>query len=278
MSVLALTVLLLLGSALAGLLGALTGLGGGVLLVPMLVLLFHVNVHYAVGASLISVIATSSGASAAYLREGYTNLRIATFLQVATVGGALLGALLAGHLRGRIIAIIFGVVLIFSAILSLRRREVHEEDRPSSLLAVRLDMEGSLPTVDGWKPYRVYNLMGGFILMLVAGTISGLLGIGAGAVGVLAMDQVMRLPYKVSTTTNNFMIGVTAAASAGVYVARGFIDPELTMPVILGVILGAVIGARFLMVARTELLRIIFSLIVLFLALQMIHSALTGRI
>jgi uncharacterized protein len=276
MSVLVLTVCLLIASTLVGLVGALTGLGGGVLLVPMLVLLFHVNVHYAVGASLISVIATSSGASAAYLREGYTNLRIATFLQVATVGGALLGALLAGHLRGRVITIIFGVVLMFSGYFSLRRREVLEEERPSCPLAVRLDMEGALPVVGGWQPYGVYNLMGGFSLMLIAGILSGLLGIGSGAVGVLAMDQVMRLPYKVSTTTSNFMIGVTAAASAGVYIAKGFIDPGLTMPVMLGVFLGAVVGARFLMVARTELLRILFSLIVFLLALQMIHSALRG--
>ena len=278
MSVLALTAFLLIGSALAGLVGALTGLGGGVLLVPMLVLLFHVDVHYAVGASLISVIATSSGASAAYIREGYTNLRIATFLLVATVGGALLGALLAEHLHGRIIAIIFGVVLVFSAYLSFRRREVQDENRPSSLLAIRLGMEGSLPTVEGWQPYRVYNVLGGFGLMLVAGTLSGLLGIGSGAVKVLAMDQVMRLPYKVSTTTSNFMIGVTAAASAGVYLARGFIDPGLTMPVMLGVFLGSVVGAKFLMVAKTELLRIIFSLIVFLLALEMIYSGLTGRI
>ncbi len=278
MSVLALTAFLLIGSALAGLVGALTGLGGGVLLVPMLVLLFHVDVHYAVGASLISVIATSSGASAAYIREGYTNLRIATFLLVATVGGALLGALLAEHLHGRIIAIIFGVVLVFSAYLSFRRRELQDENRPSSLLAIRLGMEGSLPTVEGWQPYRVYNVMAGFGLMLVAGILSGLLGIGSGAVKVLAMDQVMRLPYKVSTTTSNFMIGVTAAASAGVYMTHGFIDPGLTMPVMIGVFLGAVVGARFLMVAKTELLRIFFSLIVFLLAVEMIYSGLTGKI
>src|SRR5208337_1204550 len=128
MSILLFTLYLLIGSTVAGLVGALTGLGGGVLLVPMLILLFHVNVHYAVGASLISVIATSSGASAAYIREGYTNLRIATFLLVATVAGALLGALLAEHLHGRIIAIIFGVVLVFSAYLSLRRQEALEEE------------------------------------------------------------------------------------------------------------------------------------------------------
>jgi uncharacterized membrane protein YfcA len=278
MTVLAFTSYLLIGSALAGLVGALTGLGGGVLLVPMLVLLFHVNVHYAVGASLISVIATSSGASAAYLREGYTNLRIATFLLVATVTGALLGALLAEHLHGRIIAIIFGVVLILSAFLSFRRQEDQEAEQPSSSLAVRLGMEGCVPDVSGCKPYRVHNLMGGFFLMLVAGTLSGLLGIGSGAVKVLAMDQVMRLPYKVSTTTSNFMIGVTAAASAGVYITHGFIDPGLTMPVMLGAFLGAVVGAKFLIVAKTELLRVFFSFVILLLALEMIYGGLTGKI
>ena len=278
MTVLAFTLYLLTGSTLAGLVGALTGLGGGVVLVPMLVLLFHVNLHYAVGASLISVIATSSGASAAYIREGYTNLKVGTFLQVATVGGALIGAKLAGHVQGRFLAIIFGGVLIFSAFMSFRRRESAEEGRPSDPIAIRLGMEGSLPVVGGWQPYRIYNVMGGFTLMLVAGMLSGLLGIGSGAVKVLAMDQLMRLPYKVSTTTSNFMIGVTAAASAGVYVTHGFIDPGLTMPVMIGVFFGAFMGAKLLMVARSDWLRIFFSIVVLLMALEMIYSGLTGKI
>ncbi len=278
MSVPLFTAYVLVGSLMAGLVGALTGLGGGVVLVPMLVLLFHVNIHYAVGASLISVIATSSGASAAYIREGYTNLRIGTFLQVATVAGALLGALLAEKLHARPIAVIFGVVLVFSAYLSFRRQEGVEEQRPSDKLAIRLHMEGTLPVAGGCKAYRVYNLVSGFVLMLVAGTLSGLLGIGSGAVKVLAMDQMMRLPYKVSTTTSNFMIGITAAASAGVYLTHGFIDPGLTMPVMLGVFLGAFSGARFLMVAKTESLRIFFSLVVFLLAAEMIYSGVTGKI
>jgi len=278
MTVLAFTSYLLIGSLLAGVVGSLTGLGGGVVLVPMLVLLFHVNVHYAVGASLISVIATSSGASAAYIREGYTNLRIGTYLQVAAVAGALLGALIAEHLHARVIAIIFGLVLMLSAYLSFQRKEGAEEDRPSDPVAVRLRMEGSLPVAGGWKPYRVYNVNGGAGLMLVAGVLSGLLGIGSGAVKVLAMDQMMRLPYKVSTTTSNFLIGVTAAASAGVYLTHGFIDPGLTMPVMVGVFVGAFAGARFLMVARTESLRIFFSLIVFLMAVEMIYSGMTGKI
>ncbi len=278
MNVLVFTIYLLLGSCLAGLVGVLTGLGGGVVLVPMLVLVFHVNVHYAVGASLISVIATSSGGSAAYIREGYTNLKIGTFLQVATVGGALLGALLAARVQGRMIGIVFGVVLVFSAYMSFRRQEGAEEGRPSDRLAVRLGMEGSLPVAGGWQPYRVFNVMGGFALMLVAGVLSGLLGIGSGAVKVLAMDHLMRLPYKVSTTTSNFMIGVTAAASAGVYFAHGFIDAGVTMPVMLGVFFGALIGAKLLMVAKTEWLRLFFSVIVFLLAVEMIYSGLTGKI
>jgi uncharacterized membrane protein YfcA len=278
MTVLAFTLYLFTGSTLAGLVGALTGLGGGVVLVPMLVLLFHVNLHYAVGASLISVIATSSGASAAYVREGYTNLKVGTFLQVATVGGALVGAMLAQHVQGRFLAIIFGGVLIFSAYMSFRRRESAEEGQPSDPIAIRLGMEGSLPVVGGWQPYRIFNVMGGFTLMVVAGMLSGLLGIGSGAVKVLAMDQLMRLPYKVSTTTSNFMIGVTAAASAGVYVTHGFIDPGLTMPVMLGVFFGAFMGAKLLMVARTDWLRTFFSIVVLLLALEMIYSGLTGKI
>ena len=272
------TLCLLVGSFLAGLIGALTGLGGGVLLVPMLVLGFHVNLRYAVGASLISVIATSSGAAAAFIREGYTNLRVGMFLQVAATFGALMGAVLASHLHATVIAIIFGLVLLYSAYLSFRRQEEAETDRPSDRLAVRLHMESSYPVPGGWKPYPLFNVMGGFWLMVVAGTLSGLLGIGSGAVKVLAMDQVMRLPYKVSTTTSNFMIGITAAASAGIYFAHGFVDPGLTMPVMLGVFVGAFTGARFLPRLKTKALRIFFSLIILLLALEMIYSGFTGRL
>jgi uncharacterized membrane protein YfcA len=278
MSVLTFTCYLLITSAAAGAIGSLTGLGGGVVLVPILVLLFHVNVHYAVGASLISVIATSSGASAAFIREGYTNLRIGMFLQVAACGGALAGAFLAEHLHARIIAIIFGVVLIFSAYMSFKRKEASDQGWPSDRLAVRLGMEGVLPMPGGSKPYSVDHVAGGFSLMAVAGALSGLLGIGSGAVKVLAMDQAMRLPYKVSTTTSNFMIGITAAASAGVYLTHGFIDPGLTMPVMVGVFLGAFVGARFLMVAKTESLRLFFSVIVFVMAVEMIYSGITGKI
>lgn len=270
------TLYLLLGSLVAGSVGVMAGMGGGIILVPMLILLFHVNAHYAVGTSLVSVIATSSGGTATYIREGYTNLRIGMFLVVAATAGGVLGALISGRLAPATITIAFGVVLLFCGVLSWRRREESEPSAPSDPLAQRLHLEGSYPVIEGWHPYRVYHVVSGFLLMLLAGGLSGLLGIGAGAVNVLSMDQIMRLPYKVSSTTSNFMIGITAAASAGVYFSQGFIDPGLTMPVMLGVFLGAMIGAKFLTVATTKSLRMFFSVLVFLMSVEMIYSGFVG--
>jgi len=260
----------------AGSIGVLVGMGGGIILVPMLILLFHVNAHYAVGASLISVIATSSGGAAAYIREGYTNLRIAMFLVVAASAGGVIGALISGRMAPETITVVFGVVLLFCGILSWRRKEESEPTSPSDPLAMRLGLESSYPAIGGWRPYRVYHVVSGFLLIILAGALSGLLGIGAGAVNVLSMDQIMRLPYKVSSTTSTFMIGITAAASAGVYLGNGFIDPGLTMPVMLGVFLGATIGAKFLTVAKARSLRMFFSVLVFLMAAEMIYAGLGG--
>lgn len=276
MNVIEFTVLVFMVSYLAGLLGALTGLGGGVVLVPALVLLFHVNIHYAMGASLISVIATSSGAAAAFIREGYTNLRIGMFLEMGAAVGAILGAFIAALLPANIIAIIFGLVLLLSAYLSFRRKEDDEQDRPSHPWATRLGLEGTHPTPAGMQRYRVHKVPHGLTLMGIAGMLSGLLGIGSGAVKVLAMDQAMRLPYKVSTTTSNFIIGITAAASAGIYFSRGYVDPGLTMPVMLAVLLGSLTGARILVGARSQALRTVFSIVILGLGLQMIYNGFAG--
>jgi uncharacterized protein len=268
-----------LGSVAAGFLGSLTGLGGGVVIVPLLALVFGVDIRYAIGASLVSVIATSSGAAAAYVKEGYSNLRIGMFLEIATTIGALTGAFLAVLVSPSAIAVIFGVVLFYSAYLSNRSRPEHPSvPRPDSL-ATFLRMNSTYPTADGPQSYRVHNVPGGFGLMFVAGVLSGLLGIGSGAVKVLAMDQVMRIPFKVSTTTSNFMIGVTAAASAGVYLSRGSIDPVLAMPVMLGVLAGSTVGARVLTRAKSSrILRIVFSLVVLALGVELIYNGLTGRL
>ncbi|HUK56303.1 MAG TPA: sulfite exporter TauE/SafE family protein [Nitrospiria bacterium] len=278
MNTLELTLLVGLGSIVAGFFGSLTGLGGGVVIVPLLTLAFGMDIRYAIGASLVSVIATSSGAAAAYLREGFINMRIGMFLEIATTLGALAGALVASRLSTSVIAMIFGVVLVYSSYLSSRpRRDRPEPDRPDPL-ATRLKMDGSYPSFEGPKSYHVHAVPLGFGLMFVAGTISGLLGIGSGAVKVLAMDQAMRIPFKVSTTTSNFMIGVTAAASAGVYLNRGYIDPGLAMPVMLGALLGSLVGAQELVKARTRQLRIVFSVIILLLAVEMIYNSLKGVI
>jgi uncharacterized protein len=272
------TGLIWLGAFTAGLLGALTGLGGGVVIVPMLVLLFGVDLRYAIGASLVSVIATSSGAAAAYVKEGYSNIRIGMLLEIATTLGALGGAFLALIVWPNVIAVIFGVVLLVSAYLSSRPRgEQTAADRPDPL-AVRLKLDGSYPTPQGMQSYHVHRIPAGLGLMFAAGVLSGLLGIGSGALKVLALDQAMRLPFKVSTTTSNFMIGVTAAASAGVYLARGYIDPGLALPVLLGVLPGSLLGAHILTRAPVRTLRIVFAVVIAVLAVEMIYKGLTGNL
>jgi len=264
------------GSLLAGFLGALTGLGGGVVIVPMLTLLFGVDIRYAVGASLLSVIATSSGAAAAYVREGYSNIRLGMFLEMATTAGALSGAMLALGADANAIAIVFGLVLLFSAYFSLRDQRGEQAERPSGGLARWLALDSMYPTPGGLKAYSVHAVPAGFALMYVAGVLSGLLGIGSGAVKVLALDRAMRVPFKVSTTTSNFMIGVTAAASAGIYLHRGYLNPTLAMPVVLGVLVGATVGSRLLAGGPVKLLRLMFAIVVSALAVQMIVHALQG--
>ncbi len=276
MSVLLFTLIIWLGAVLAGFLGALTGLGGGVVIVPMLVLVFGVDLRYAIGASLVSVIATSSGAAAASVREGYSNIRIGMFLEIATTVGALAGAVLANAVPGGAIAVVFGVVLLFSAYLSGRPRPDETAAATPDRLAARLKFDGSYPTAAGRRAYHVHRVPVGFALMFVAGILSGLLGIGSGAFKVLAMDQAMRIPFKVATTTSNFMIGVTAAASAGVYLSRGYVDPSLSMPIMLGVLLGSFLGTRVLVVAQPRKLRMVFAVVILALAVEMIYKGLSG--
>ncbi len=258
-------------SAVAGLLGALTGLGGGVVVTPALTVLLGVDIRYAIGASLVSVIATSSGAAAAYVREGYSNIRIGMFLEIATTIGAVLGAYLATRTPTGILGIIFGVVLLHSAWMSTRGRP-RDTTGKTDPLAVRFKLNGSYPSEQEKKSYQVTHVKAGFGMMFGAGTLSGLLGIGSGALKVIAMDQIMRIPFKVSTTTSNFMIGVTAAASAGIYLSRGYIEPALAMPVMLGVLVGSLVGARQLVGARVRVLRWIFAIAVGAMAIEMIVS------
>ncbi len=267
----------LLTSFVAGLLGALTGLGGGVVIVPALALLFHVDLRYAIGASLISVIATSSGAAVAYVREGFSNVRIGMFLEVATTLGAIGGAYLAAHVSTPAIGIIFGVTLLYSAWSSFHEIP-NETPHPPNALAERLKLSGDYPANNGRVSYVAENVPAGFGIMFIAGILSGLLGIGSGAVKVLAMDHAMKLPFKVSTTTSNFMIGVTAAASAGIYLGRGYVAPGLAAPVMLGVLAGSLLGARLLARIRVPVLRVVFAVVIVALGVEMIYSGVTGRL
>jgi uncharacterized protein len=278
MAALTFAALIALGSVAAGLIGALTGMGGGVIIVPLLTLAFGVNMRYAAGASLVSVIATSSGAAASYVRDGFANMRIGILLEVATTLGAIAGAILAGHVSTGVIGIVFGIVLLYSAIRAFMPAPDGRAGGLPDPVAARLKLDGTFPTPDGPRPYSVSHVPLGFGLMSIAGILSGLLGVGSGAIKVLAMDRAMKLPFKVSTTTSNFMIGVTAAASAGIYVRHGYIDPVLATPVMLGALLGAVIGARLLRRFEVPLLRRIFAVVIAALAVEMIVRGVQGTV
>ncbi len=278
MTTLALALIVAGGSFGAGLLGSLTGLGGGIIVVPMLTLVFKVDLRYAIGASLISVIGTSSGAAAAYVREGFTNVRVGILLEVATTSGALVGAVVAAYVSTGVLGIMFGLLMLWTAYRSMQPRVEHEILSTPDKWSERLRLDSTYPTAEGKQLYSVQRAPAGFSLMFVAGILSAMLGIGAGIVKVIAMDQLMRLPFKVSTTTSNFMIGVTAAASAGVYLHRGYIDPTLAFPVMLGVLSGAILGSRLLGTIKTKWLRRIFTSVVAVSALQMLYKGLTGAL
>ena len=268
------TVLVFAISVSAGLLGSLLGLGGGIIVVPALTLLLHIDIRFAIGASIVSVIATSSGAAAAYVRDGMTNLRVAMFLEMGTTAGALSGAYLAGVIPIRSLYIIFAVVMGYSALAMFRKRhaELALAAVPADGLADRLALHSSYVDEAAGREveYQVTGSRIGIVLMYIAGVVSGLLGIGSGALKVPAMDLAMRLPIKVSTATSNFMIGVTAAASAGVYFARGQVDPFVAGPVAMGVLAGALGGSKLLGRLESALIRKVFVAVLLWVSLEML--------
>lgn len=277
MTILTFSIVLLCGAFCAGLLGSLTGLGGGVVVIPVLTLIFGIDFHYAVGAALVSSIATSSGSGSAYVKEGITNIRLGMFLEIATTVGAVTGAFVAVWLNSSAIAVIFGCVLLLTAAMQQRRKSDHEGVRGSEL-ARRLRLFGSWPQRDGTrKYYEVRNVGGGFSVMYVAGVLSGILGIGSGVLKVIAMDGLMKVPFKVSTTTSNFMMGVTACASAVVYVQRGNIVPTIAWPIMLGVLTGALLGARLLKRLDVSVLRRVFAIVIALVAVNMIYNGLQGN-
>lgn len=278
MTILSFTIILFLGAVTAGIIGSLSGLGGGIVVIPLLTILLGVDLHYAIGAALVSVIATSSGSAAAYVREGITNMRLGMFLEIATTAGAVAGALIATVAPSSYIAVIFGGALIFSAVNSLRKKEEHVV-KESSSLALKLNLPSTYPVKKGEEvAYGTKNVIGGFSMMGLAGMMSGLLGIGSGAFKVIAMDTIMKIPFKVSTTTSNFMMGVTALASSVIYIQKGYIEPGICLPVMIGVLIGAMIGSKILMVADPKKLRVFFAFIILFLAINMIYNGIKGNI
>lgn len=257
----------------AGLLGSLVGLGGGVLLVPLLTVGFGMPIRLAIGASIVSVIATSSGAAAAYVRDRLTNVRLAIVLEVATSLGAITGALLSPFLPTTTLYLLFGVILLASLAPTLGKlRTPSTQEAVNHPIAHRLQLASAYPDRASGKDvaYQVARVPLGLGLMAVAGIASGLLGIGSGALKVLAMDTAMRLPIKVSSATSNFMIGVTAAASAGIYFWRGDIVPLVAAPVALGVLIGAVLGARVLPHVPARVVRVLFLITLVLVAAQML--------
>jgi uncharacterized protein len=267
------TLLTFLISIAGGVLGSLLGLGGGIIIIPALTLLLKIDIRYAIGASIVAVIATSSGAAAAYVRERMTNLRVAMFLELATTTGALSGAYLAGHIATAWLYVIFGLVMGYSAIEMFRKsRLAPSTDVPPDKLADYLNLHGSYFDHSAKKeiPYHVTNTMLGLCLMYIAGCVSGLLGIGSGALKVPSMDLAMRLPIKVSTATSNFMIGVTGAASAGIYFSRGDINPFIAAPVAAGVLLGAFGGSYLLGRLSNQKVRLAFVIVLVAISIQML--------
>ena len=277
MSIILFTFLLLSGAYCAGLLGSLTGLGGGVIVIPVLTLAFGIDFHYAIGAALVASIATSSGSASAYVKEGLTNIRLGMFLEIATSVGAVLGAAAALWMPTNAIAIIFGAVLLLTVAMQFRQKTDYIGVKGSNL-AKKLKLFGSYPTKDGTvQSYELTNVSGGFSVMVLAGALSGLLGIGSGVLKVLAMDSCMKVPFKVSTTTSNFMIGVTAVTSAVVYLQRGYIEPGIAFPIMVGVLAGAMSGAKLLKHLDVRVLRKIFAVAILLVALNMIYNGIIGK-
>ena len=270
-------IILFLGAISAGLLGSLTGLGGGVIIIPLLTLGFGVPMHYAIGASLISVIGTSSGAAVAFVKEGFTNMRIGMFLEIATTAGAIAGALVSGMLNPNTIGIIFASILLLTVILNLKGKPDHQEPVIKGSLEEKLKLFGTFPDKGIMKSYSARNTVPGFFMMMFAGAMSGLLGIGSGALKVLAMDNMMRLPFKVSTTTSNFMIGVTAVASSLIYFQRGEIIPVIVAPVLVGVVVGSFIGSKTLMVSKTKKLKTFFAIVITILSVYMMYNGIRSN-
>jgi uncharacterized membrane protein YfcA len=262
---------LILLAIIAGIIGSLLGIGGGIVIIPILILLYHINIREAIGASIISVIATSSGAASVYLKDKLINLKTGMFLEIATTTGAISGATLLGIINPQILFFIFAFVLIISIYPMIMKRENNKEGIQNDYISKKLELASSYTDNDGvvYK-YGVNNTPYGLIMMYIAGFASGLLGIGSGVFKVIAMDDIMHIPMKVSTTTSNFMIGVTALASSVIYLIKGYINPYLALPVMAGIFIGSLLGTKILRKTSNQNLKVIFSIILLIIAIEMV--------
>lgn len=264
-------------SVLAGILGSMMGLGGGIIIVPALTLLFGFDFRTAVAASTVSIIATSTGAAVAYLRDRLTNTRVAMWLEMGTASGAMTGAVLAAYLHPTFLFFLFSALMCYSAYSMFRGRksELHVGVVPDAM-SRRLQLAGSYydQVLDRTVSYEVTRSWTGLVLMYFSGMAAGLLGIGAGIFKVLAMDQVMKMPIKASTATSNFMIGVTAAASSVVYFVRGDVQPGVAGPVSLGVLAGSLVGTKLMVRMKGTTLRKLFVPLLLIVAIQMFWKGL----
>ena len=269
-------------SFVAGAIGSLMGLGGGIIIVPVMTLFFHIDFRLAAGASLIAIIATSSGAAVTYVRSHLSNIRVGMFLEILTTSGAISGALLAGRFADSLLFIAFSLILVYSLfpngrkiLEALRGREPDAATTVASdpgflVKALKLDGRYYDESLGKEIVYGVRRVPLGAFVMYLAGLASGLLGIGSGAFKVLAMDSIMGMPVKSSTATSNMMIGVTAAASAGIYFLRGDIDPYIAAPVALGILAGSLAGTRIMPRISSLSLRIIFFAVIAVISIQML--------
>ena len=263
----------------AGILGSILGLGGGIIIIPVLTLVYKVDIEHAIGASIVAVIATSSGAAIAYIKDKVTNIRIGMFLEIATTVGAITGAFIGGLLNSKYLFVIFSLLMLYSTFMMLKKSNT---ELPNNVvqdpLADKLNLHGEYydKSLKEDVKYNVSGVKSGFGIMYFAGIMSGLLGIGSGSFKVMAMDVFMKLPMKVSSSTSNFMIGVTAAASAGVYLERGDIRPEIAGPVALGVLVGATLGAKIMQHLKSKTIRMIFIPVLLYVAIQMFMKGIGG--
>ena len=268
-------------SVIASALGGMLGMASGIFIVPILTMLCHVDLRNAIGASIVSVIACSCGSAAAFLKERLTNVRLAIVLETATTAGALTGVFLAGRIPNPFLFFMFGTILLLSAWQMFAKR-----NDPASFRTQSLDHDSRVRELDSSYPdrelgldiaYRVEHVRIGLVLMYVAGLVSALLGIGSGVLKVPAMDTALRLPIKVSSATSNFMICVTAAASAGAYFMRGEIVAAITGPVALGSVVGALLGARLLVSISNQRIRLLFAAVLIAVAAQMFFAGFDKR-